>query len=89
MGISSFTQRSRSLVCRDLGKEGIMQRIAIAFMVGLTCYIEGGLIGYALVMRLSSNVHDLAMETALSGAFFIGPLAALIVALFAVFRQSR
>jgi hypothetical protein len=66
-----------------------MQRIAVVLLVGLVCYIAGGLIGYALVMRLSSNVHDRTLAAALSGAFFVGPLAALIGALLAFFRQSR
>jgi hypothetical protein len=89
MEILLFAKHSRSVVCHDLGKEDIMQRIAIVLLVGLACYIAGGLLGYTLVMRLSSNVHDRAMEAAISGAFFVGPLAALIGALVAFSRRWR
>lgn len=43
----------------------------LAFAVGAA---GGGL----LVDVLSSNVHDRSMEAAMTGAFFLGPLAAVV-----------
>lgn len=59
-----------------------MKRIAVAFLVG-------GLIGYGLVMLLSSNVHDQAMESAMTGAFIMGPITAILGAIWAFFRRYR
>ena len=65
------------------------QRIAMVLLVGLVCYLAGGLIGYALDMPLSSNVHDRELEAIMSGAFFAGPLAALLGVLLILLRRSR
>lgn len=64
-----------------------MKRIGVAFLMGLVGYVAGGLIGYGLVMLLSSNVHDRAMEAAMTGAFFVGPITAILGAIWATFRR--
>lgn len=64
-----------------------MKRIAVAFWVGMVGYVAGGLIGYELVMLLSSNVHDRSMEAVMTGAFIVGPLLAIIGALWGFFRR--
>ena len=50
--------------------------------MGLGCAVLGFAVGAAggglLVDALSSNVHDRSVEAAMTGAFLLGPLAAVI-----------
>ena len=54
------------------------KRIAMALLGGLIGYAVGAFGGGYLVSLLSSNTHDRSVEAAMSGAFVLGPLAALV-----------
>jgi hypothetical protein len=43
-------------------------------------YAAGAASGYGLVLALSSNAHDRALEAAMTGAFVAGPLGSLLLA---------
>ena len=64
------------------------KRIAVGFLCGVLGYIVGGFGGGALVSLLSSNTHDRSVEAAMTGAFVLGPLVA-VVAFVAGFRYTR
>ena len=41
-------------------------------------YIGGAVLGYFMIEGLSSNMHDRSVEAVMTGAFFTGPLIAVI-----------
>lgn len=53
-------------------------RIGMSFLWAVGCYFGGAVIGYFLIMGLSSNTHDRQMEAGMTAAFFVGPVAAVI-----------
>ena len=56
----------------------MLRRLAIACGCGIGAYVAGGFLGGWLVSLLSSNTHDRSIEAAMTGAFVIGPIAAMI-----------
>ena len=54
------------------------KRIAMGFLGGLLGYLLGAFGGGFLVSALSSNTHDRSVEAAMTGAFVLGPLVAVI-----------
>jgi MFS family permease len=69
----------------------VLKRLLIAFTAGTVAYVAGGLLGGWLVSLLSSNTHDRSIEAAMTGAFVIGPLAAIVgfVAAFVLSHRRR
>ncbi|MGD9945399.1 MAG: hypothetical protein AB7L76_25190 [Burkholderiaceae bacterium] len=57
-----------------------------AFVLG---YAAGALLGYGLVVSLSPNTHDKAVEAAMTGAFVTGPLCAVAAVILAAWRLRR
>ena len=49
---------------------------------GLLGYVVGALVTYFLVNLLSSNTHDLAMESVMTAFFFGGPLVGILSFVF-------
>ena len=64
------------------------KRIAITLLGGLVGYAVGAFGGGYLVSLLSSNSHDRSVEAAMTGAFVLGPLAALVGAGVAFWRAA-
>jgi hypothetical protein len=61
--------------------------IVLAAAVG---YIVGLFGGMGAVELLSSNTHDRSLEAAMTGAFVIGPLVAIVaVIVVLIYRSSR
>ncbi len=54
------------------------KRIAMGFLGGLLGYALGAFGGGYLVSAFSSNTHDRSVEAAMTGAFVLGPLGALV-----------
>jgi len=54
-----------------------MRRFGIALLIAVAGYVAATLAGYFLTDALSSNVHDRAVEAAMSAAFVWGPLGAV------------
>jgi hypothetical protein len=54
-----------------------LKRFAIALACALAGYVAAALASYFLVLQLSSNVHDRAIEAAMTSIFFFGPIGAV------------
>lgn len=54
------------------------RRLLFGFVWGAVSYVAGALAGGLLVTLLSSNTHDKSVEAAMTGAFYTGPLAAVL-----------
>ena len=54
------------------------RRLLFGCLWGAASYLAGALTGGLLVTMLSSNTHDKSMEAAMTGAFYTGPLAAVL-----------
>ncbi|HKP30358.1 MAG TPA: hypothetical protein VJU15_13185 [Gemmatimonadales bacterium] len=53
-------------------------RIGISFLWAIGCYAAAAVLGYFLIMAMSSNTHDRQMEASMTAAFFFGPVGAII-----------
>jgi hypothetical protein len=56
----------------------MIRRMLSGFIGAILGYVCGAILGYFLVEGLSSNMHDRSVEAAMTGAFVVGPLAAVI-----------
>jgi len=54
------------------------RRLLTGVLSAVLAYVVGGFAGGALVYLLSQNRHDRALEAQMTGAFVLGPLAAVI-----------
>jgi hypothetical protein len=70
-------------------KDTDMKRFLFTVLGAIAGYIAGGLVGYLLVNLLSTNQHDRELEAAMTGAFFTGPLIAIIAAIIAFMLAGR
>ncbi|MCZ7555172.1 MAG: hypothetical protein M5R41_02050 [Bacteroidia bacterium] len=57
-----------------------MKRFLYTFLGAVAGYISGAVLGYILVHLFSPNVHDKELEAAMTGAFFSGPVIAVLSA---------
>lgn len=64
------------------------KRIAMGILGGVLGYALGAFGGGFLVSVLSSNTHDRSVEAAMTGAFVLGPLAAVVGALVGIWRTK-
>jgi hypothetical protein len=55
-----------------------MRRALIGLLWAIPGYLAGAFGGGYLVSVLSSNTFDRSMEAAMTGAFILGPLAAVV-----------
>jgi hypothetical protein len=65
------------------------KRIAMGFLGGLLGYLLGAFGGGFLVSALSTNTHDRSVEAAMTGAFVLGPLVAVVGAVAGVWWSGR
>jgi len=54
----------------------VLRRLLIGLVVALPAYFVGAIGGGYLVYLTSANRHDRGMEAEMTGAFFVGPVAA-------------
>lgn len=64
------------------------KRIAMGVLGAVLGYVLGAFGGGFLVSVLSSNTHDRSVEAAMTGAFVLGPLAAVVGALVGIWRTK-
>ena len=64
------------------------KRIAMGVLGAVLGYALGAFGGGFLVSVLSSNTHDRSVEAAMTGAFVLGPLAAVVGALVGIWRTK-
>ena len=65
-----------------------LKRSVLSLSLGLLGYAVGLFGGIGLVYMLSSNQHDRSMEAAMTGAFVVGPLTALLFATVSFVRTK-
>jgi hypothetical protein len=56
----------------------MMRRIGFGLLWAIPSYLTGAFGGGYLIDVLSSNQHDRSVEAAMTGAFVLGPLGAVI-----------
>jgi hypothetical protein len=55
-----------------------MKTFGLSLLAAAIGYVVGLFGGMGLVNLMSSNTHDRSVEAAMTGAFLVGPLAALL-----------
>jgi hypothetical protein len=53
-------------------------RFLRACLWAIAGYVAGAVVGYFLILGLSPNRHDRGVEAAMTSAFTLGPLGALV-----------
>ena len=71
------------------GDDDMGRRIAFGALGTTVGYAIGAFGGGSLVSLLSSNTHDRAVESAMTGAFVLGPLGAVVGCLVGFRRGTR
>ena len=67
-----------------------MKTFGLVALAAIGGYLVGFFGGMGLIELFSSNQHDRSMEAAMTGAFVVGPLlAVLAVVVVLVFRTRR
>ena len=66
-----------------------MRRFWTGLLWALIGYVAGAFGGGLLVSLLSSNSHDRSLEAAMTGAFVLGPLAAVVAFAVGYVRAGR
>ena len=67
----------------------LLRRVAFAVVFGAGGYVVGAMISYAFVVNLSGNTHDRDVEAAMTSAFVIGPIAALLAGAIGAILGAR
>jgi len=67
----------------------MLRRLGRGLLWAVAAYLVVAVATYALVMWLSSNVHDRQMEAGMTAAFVTGPLAALLAFVAGLVRRPR
>ena len=55
-----------------------MKIFFLSLLIAVVAYVVAAVGGYYLISKLSSNTHDKSMEATMTGAFVLGPIAAVI-----------
>ena len=66
-----------------------MKRFGIGVLCALGGYLIAGFAGYFLIDLLSSNTHDRSVEAAMTSAFVLGPLGAVVAFVVGFIRSGR
>jgi hypothetical protein len=67
----------------------MLRRILMGLLWAVPGYLVGAFGGGYLVSVLSGNQHDRSLEAAMTGAFVLGPLAALVAFVAGAVRGGR
>ncbi len=66
-----------------------MKRLGMALLWAVGGYLLFAIVGYFLIGWLSSNVHDRSVEAAMTSAFVLGPLGAVLAFILGLVRGGR
>jgi hypothetical protein len=66
-----------------------MKRIGVGILCAIGGYLIAAAGGYFLIDQFSSNVHDRSVEAAMTAAFVLGPLGALVSFIAGFIRGGR
>jgi hypothetical protein len=56
----------------------LLRRLVFGVLFAVAAFIAAAIVSYFLIQQLSSNVHDLSVEAAMTSVFFFGPIGALV-----------
>lgn len=65
-----------------------MPRVLQILLIAVAGFVVAGVLGYFLILGLSSNRHDRSLEAAMTAVFVCGPLGALLAGVIAFFRTG-
>ena len=66
-----------------------MKRFGVAMLFALVAYAAAAGAGYFLVGLFSGNAHDRSVEAAMTSAFVLGPLGAVVGFVVGFIRAGR
>jgi hypothetical protein len=66
-----------------------MLRFLIVLLSAVSGFVVAAVAGYFLVLSFSPNVHDRALEAAMTSVFVFGPIGAIAAAVWAFVRGRR
>ncbi|HTK87280.1 MAG TPA: hypothetical protein VL329_06090 [Nitrospiraceae bacterium] len=66
-----------------------MKTFGLGVLAAVGGYIIGMLSGMFLIETFSSNRHDRSMEAAVTGAFVVGPLMAVVAVIVVLVIRAR
>ena len=67
----------------------MFRRLVIGALWAVPAYVVGALGGGSLIYLTSTNRHDRSLEAAMTGAFVLGPLVAILGFLVGAIRVKR
>jgi hypothetical protein len=87
VAVKTHARQAARRLTRTSGRnrENTMKRFAIAVLCALGGYVIAAFLGYFLIDWLSSNTHDRSVEAAMTSAFVLGPLGAVIAFVIGLF----
>jgi hypothetical protein len=66
-----------------------MRRFGLGLLYAIGGYLVAAVVGYFLIGHFSSNVHDRSVEAAMTSAFVIGPVGAVVAFIVGFIRGGR
>ena len=66
-----------------------MKTVALVVIAAIGGYVAGLFGGMVLIETFSSNRHDKSLEAAMTGAFAVGPLLAVVAVIVVLVFRSR
>jgi len=77
-GEPASTHRLRVPCVQGKGPGVMLRRAIVGLLWAVPAYLVGAFGGGYLIYLTSANQHDRSLEASMTGAFFLGPLAAII-----------
>lgn len=66
-----------------------MKTFGLSVLAAIGGYVLGFLGGMLAIETFSTNTHDKSMEAAMTGAFVVGPLMAVVAVIVTLVLRSR
>ena len=66
-----------------------MKTLGLALLAAIVGYLAGMFCGMFFIETFSSNPHDRSLEAAMTGAFVIGPVVAMVFVIVVLLSRSR
>jgi len=66
-----------------------MKRFGLALLFAVGGYAVAAIAGYFLIRQFSPNVHDRAVEAAMTSVFVVGPIGAIVGFVVGLVRGGR
>ncbi|MEO5764010.1 MAG: hypothetical protein ABIR52_01765 [Casimicrobiaceae bacterium] len=66
-----------------------MKRFALSLLCGICGYVMVAIAGHFLIDGFSANVHDRSLEAAMTSAFVLGPVGAIVAFVVTFVRMGH